>query len=236
MKIIFENNDANGSYCDSDYPINQTEGEAEDNWDASSELINEELAKAVEIHDATTRMGNEVKAQVQAKWSNAEETKQMLQANLFHDQTLSLPQINQLSHFPLQVPHHQKNFITKCLPSSPSSPPVALLQNQPISFAPPSEPPVTPVNTRTQSSILQPLQGFHCHYLSSHPRQGSLQMSKNSVSLLSAHSTQKQKRKNQKKWNKKEEIQKMKIPKIKKQRKKRRKKYKLWAVTFCHKA
>lgn len=108
MKIIFENNDANGSYCDSDYPINQTEGEAEDNWDASSELISEELAKAVEIHDATTRMGNEVKAQVQAKWSNAEETKQMLQANLFRDQTLSLPQINQLSHFPLQVPHHQK--------------------------------------------------------------------------------------------------------------------------------
>lgn len=89
--MIFENNDANGSYCDSDYPTNQTEGEAEDNGDASSELISEELAKVVEIHDATTKLGNEVKAQVQAKWSNAEETKQILQANLLHDQTLSLP-------------------------------------------------------------------------------------------------------------------------------------------------
>ena len=35
----------------------------------------EELAKAVEIHEPTTRLDNEVKAQIPAKWSNAEKNR-----------------------------------------------------------------------------------------------------------------------------------------------------------------
>ena len=54
------NNNVHNSYCDFDYPINQTEGDVEDSWDTPPEIMRmiEQEEKAIEPHGETTELVN----------------------------------------------------------------------------------------------------------------------------------------------------------------------------------